>query len=385
MSMFQKRYLLTPGPTMIPPAVTEARAKQLPHHRTPQFKELIRDIHEDLKYLFQTEHDVYSLTTSGTGAMEASVATVLSTGDEVIVVDGGKFGARWVKICKCYGIEVIPVAVERGRAVDPQAISEALKKHPRAKAVLTHLTETSTGCTYDLETIGPIVAKSDALLIVDSISGLGAEPFRPDAWGVDAAVAGSQKGIMLPPGLGFASLSPRAWEAAKTATCPCFYLDLRRYREGYAEGYHPFTPSIGLYIQLAEAMKMIRQETIEGMWRRHAWLARATQAGVAALGLELFAQRPSNVLTAVKVPKGVEANRLLGIMRDDLGVTIAGGQEELQGKIMRIGHLGYIDRFDILSAISALEIALKRTGYQVTLGSGITAAEQVIAEEQVET
>ena len=169
MSMFQKRYLLTPGPTMIPPAVTEARAKQLPHHRTPQFKELIRDIHEDLKYLFQTEHDVYSLTTSGTGAMEASVATVLSTGDEVIVVDGGKFGARWVKICKCYGIEVIPVAVERGRAVDPQAISEALKKHPRAKAVLTHLTETSTGCTYDLETIGPIVAKSDALLIVDSI------------------------------------------------------------------------------------------------------------------------------------------------------------------------------------------------------------------------
>ena len=381
MSMFRKRYLLTPGPTMIPPAVTEARAKQLPHHRTPQFKELIRDIHADLKYLFQTEHDVYSLSASGTGAMEASVASLLSPGDEVIVVDGGKFGARWVKLCKCFGIEAIPITVERGRAVDPEAISDALKRYPRAKAVLTHLTETSTGCTYDLETIGKVVAKSNALLVVDSISGLGAEPFQPDTWGVDVAVAGSQKGIMLPPGLGFVSLTPRAWDAAKTATGPCFYFDLRRYREGYAEGYHPFTPSIGLYIQLAEAMKMIRNETIEGMWRRHAWLARATRAGVTALGLDLFAEKPSNVLTAVKVPKGIEANKILSIMRDDLGVTIAGGQEELQGKIIRIGHLGYIDRFDILSAISALEIALKRTGYQVTLGTGITAAEQVIAEE----
>ena len=383
MSTFRKQFLLTPGPTMIPPAVTEARAKQLPHHRTPQFRELIRDIHADLKYLFQTAYDVYSLTASGTGAMEASVASLLSPGDEAIVVDGGKFGARWVKICNSYGLKVIPIAVERGRAVDPQAVSEALKRNPRTKAVLTHLTETSTGCTYDLETIGKMVSKSNALLIVDSISGLGAEPFRPDAWGVDAAVAGSQKGIMLPPGLAFVSLSPRAWEATKTATNPCFYFDLRRYREGYAEGNHPFTPSIGLYIQLAEAMRMIRHETIEGMWRRHAWLARATQAGVRALGLELFAERPSNVLTAVKIPKGVEAETILGTMRDDLGVTIAGGQEELQGKIMRIGHLGYVDRFDILAAISALEIALKRSGYQVTLGAGITAAEKVIAEEQM--
>lgn len=365
---------------MIPPAVVEARAKQLPHHRTPQFRDLITTSHEKLKKLFCTQNDIYSITASGSGAMEAVVSSLLSPGDTAICVDGGKFGHRWIELCRCYQINVVPLTIERGNAVESSLIEKTLKDHPEAKAVFLQLTETSTGVTYDIKAIGTVVAKTKAVLVVDAISGLGAEEFWPDTWHVDVVISGSQKALMLPPGLGFVSLSQKAWAIAEKAKNSTYYFDLKRYRKGHETGEHPFTPAISLYIELGEVVKMIEEETIQGVWKRHAWLAKATRAGVAALGLELFAKRPCNVLTAVHTPSGIDASKLIGLMRDDLGVTVTGGQDELKGKIIRIAHLGYVDRFDILAAISALEIGLKRLGFLSSLGKGITAAETVLAE-----
>lgn len=365
---------------MIPPAVTEARAKQLPHHRTPEFMNLIKSIHEDLKYIFCTKNPVYSISSSGTGAMEASVASLLSPGDLSICIDAGKFGERWVELCTHYGVEVIKLEAERGSAIEPQRVADALKKYPQAKAVYTQLTETSTGVTNDIEAIGKIVKGSDAAFVVDAISGMAVEEFWTDKWHVDITVLGSQKGLMLPPGLSFVSVSDKAWNHIERAKCPCYYLDLRRYRKGHDAGEHPFTPVIGLYIQLEQALRMIREETMEGLWKRHAWLAKATRSAIEALGLTLFAKHPSNALTAVKVPDGIEGGKLVKMMRDDYGVTIAGGQSELKGKIFRIAHMGYVDRFDIIAGISALEMTLKQLGYSFEPGRGVQAAENLLQE-----
>ncbi|MBI4126321.1 MAG: alanine--glyoxylate aminotransferase family protein [Deltaproteobacteria bacterium] len=381
MSTFKKRYLLTPGPTMIPPAVVEARAKQLPHHRTPQFYELIKSVHERLKPFFCTKNDIYSLSASGSGAMEAAVMSLLSPGDTAICIDGGKFGHRWVEMCAAAGANVVTIKVENGHAVDPQSVATTLQQHPETKAVFTQFVETSTGVIFDIKSIGGHVAKTNAVLVVDAISGLGTQEFLPDAWDVDIVVAGSQKALMLPPGLGFVSVSPKAWKLIDAAKNRAFYLDLRRYRKGHESGEHPFTPAISLYIELNEVLTMIEQETVEGMWKRHAWLAEATRAGIAALGLKLFAEQPANALTAVAVPNGVDGGKLVKTMRDDLGVTIAGGQAELKGKIFRIAHLGYIDRFDVLTGLAALEMALKRQHYSVEIGRGVTAAEKVLVND----
>ena len=378
MPYFPKSYLLTPGPTMIPPAVTEARAKQLPHHRTPQFKEIIQRIHQQLKLVFKTSNEIYSISASGSGAMEASIASLLSPGDTAICIDGGKFGQRWVELCKNYALNVVTIEVERGATVDAAIVAEKLTEHPECKAVFAQLCETSTGATFDIQGIGKVVANTNAVFVVDAISGLGAEELHTDEWNVDIAIGGSQKGTMLPPGLAFLSISAKAWQLSEQAKSPAYYFDLRRYRNGHASGEHPFTPAIGLYIQLEEALNMIAAETMQGVWQRHAWLASATRTGLSALGLELFAKTPSNVLTSVRKPRGVDVEKLISIMRDKLGVTIANGQAELKGEIFRIAHLGYVDRFDIITVIAALEMALQQMGYPVELGKGVLAAQKAL-------
>lgn len=374
----KKNYLLSPGPTPVPPEVASAGAWPLIHHRTPQFQKTIKEVSEGLKYLFQTEHPVYCAPASGTGMMEAAVANLMSPGETMIVAEAGKFGERWTKIGRAFGCEVVTIKLEYGKAVQPSHIDAALKKNSSAKAVFTQLSETSTGCVFDIEAIGEVVSKTPALFVVDGISGLGAEVCHPDKWGVDCLLTGSQKGVMLPPGLGFISLSPKAWKVCEQAKSPRFYFDLRAYKKALDKDDTPYTPAISLMYQLAEALKIIKQETIAVMWKRHAWLGEATRAAVKALNLELFAERPGNVLTAVKTPMGVDGEKLVKEMRDDLGVTIAGGQEDMKGKVFRIAHLGYMDRFDITTAISALEIVLQRQNYNFKMGVGLAAAQEVL-------
>ncbi|MBI2345741.1 MAG: aminotransferase class V-fold PLP-dependent enzyme [Deltaproteobacteria bacterium] len=345
----QKDFLLAPGPTPVPPIVAQAAARPIIHHRTPKFSQLVKECTDGLRYLFCTQHDIYTLSASGTGAMEAAVANLCSPGETAIVVEGGKFGERWTKICQAYQVKPIVLKIPYGDTIAPEAIGKSLKEHPEAKAVFTQLSETSTGCVYDIKAIGELVSATPALLVVDGISGLGAERCPVDAWQIDVMVTGSQKGLMLPPGLAAISCSPKAVAAMEKSTSPRFYFDLRAYRKMLPEGQHPYTPAIGLFVQLSEAVRLIREETVEGIWARHQWLGNACRAAIAALGLQLFAKRPGNVLTAVKTPDGIDGGKLVKSMRDQFGVTIAGGQgEEMKGKLFRIAHLGYMDRFDVI-------------------------------------
>ena len=377
----KKNYLLSPGPTPVPDSVSLAGAMAIIHHRTPQFQEVMKDCFEGLKILFATQQPVLFFAASGTGAMEAAVANLVNAGDEVIVAEGGKFGERWTKIAKVFGCKPTVVKVEYGRAIQPAQIEETLKKNPKTKAVFVQLSETSTGCVFDIEAMAKVVRKTEALFVVDGISGLGAEPCYPDPWGIDCLLTGSQKGVMLPPGLAFISLSERAWKRCEGITSPRFYFDLRAHKKAAEKNDSAFTPPIGLLNQLQEALKILKQEGMEGVWKRHTWLGAATRAAVKALNLELFAERPGNVLTSVKTPAGVDGEKLVKFMRDNLGVTLAGGQGEMKGNIFRIAHLGYMDRFDITTAISALEIALQQQGFKIQTGKGLTAAQEILRKD----
>lgn len=373
----RKDYLLTPGPTPLPPQVCEALARPIIHHRTPQFQAILKEATEGLKYVFQTKNDVLILASSGTGAMEAAVANLLSAGDTALVIEGGKFGERWTEICQGYGINAEILDVEWGRAVEPGQIREKLKGNPNIKAVFTTLCETSTGTVNDIEAIGRIVKDTPAVLAVDAISGLGAIDLKTDAWFCDAVVSGSQKGLMLPPGLGFISVSPKAFRLIETAKSPRYYLDLRKAKKALDKTDTAFTPAISLIIALGEALKMIKQDGLENVFARHKKMAEATRAAVGALGLELLAPTcASDAVTAVKVPQGIEGEKLVKTMRDTYGVTIAGGQAELKGKIFRIAHMGYIAEFDIIIAIACLEKVLCQLGYEFTPGAGLKAAQE---------
>jgi serine---pyruvate transaminase len=374
----KKNYLLTPGPTPLPPEVCEAQSRPIIHHRTPQFQAVLKEVSEGLKYVFQTSGDVLILTASGTGAMEAAVVNLLSPGDTAIAVEGGKFGERWTELCSAYGIKPEVIKVEWGKAVDPKEIEKRLKANPAIKAVFTTLCETSTGVSNDIKAIGEVVKGSDAVLVVDAISGLGAIDLKTDAWSVDVCVSGSQKGLMLPPGLAFVSVSKKAWAKIDSAKSPKYYFDLKVAKKAMEKTDTPFTPAISLVIALAEALKIIRQDTLEGIFSRHAKMAEATRAAMQGLGLALFApDAGSDVVTAVKVPEGIDGEKLVKVMRDTYGVTIAGGQSEMKGKIFRIAHMGYIGEFDIIVGISCLEKVLKQMGYKFELGAGIKAAQEI--------
>ena len=374
----RKNYLLTPGPTPLPPEICEAMARPIIHHRTPQFQTILKEANEGLKYIFQTQNDVYILTSSGTGAMEASVANLLSPGDAAICVQGGKFGERWTEICKSYGVAPEVIDVEWGKAVDPQEIAKRLKSNPKIKAVFTTLCETSTGVTCDIAAIGGVVKESKAVLVVDAISGLGAIDLKTDAWSVDVVVSGSQKGLMLPPGLSFICVSAKAWEKVNESKCPKYYFDLKKAKKALEKTDTPYTPAITLVIALIESLKMMKQDGLENIFARHRKMAEATRAAVKALGLSLFAPlAASDVVTSVNVPAGIDGEKLVKAMRDTYGVTIAGGQDELKGKVFRVAHMGFIEEFDIIVGIACLEKVLAQMGYKFSLGTGVKAAQEV--------
>ena len=378
----KKNYLLTPGPTPLPPEICEALSRPIIHHRTPQFQQIIKEAHEGLKYVFQTANDVFILTSSGSGGMEAAVANLLSPGDSAIVVDAGKFGERWTEICKAYSISCEVIKVDWGTAVDPKTVAAKLAEGKgKYKAVFTTLCETSTGVATDIKSIGDIVAATDACLVVDAISGLGAIDLKTDAWHCDIVVSGSQKGLMLPPGLGFVSVSPKAWNLINVSKSPKYYFSLKAAKKAYDSTDTPWTPAIGIIIALNEALKMMKAETLEKIFCRHHAMAEATREAMKTLGLVLFApQAFSDVVTAVKVPEGIDGEKLVKTMRDTYGVTIAGGQSEMKGKIFRFAHMGYISEFDIIIGISCLEKVLFQMGYKFQLGAGVAAAEKIFAK-----
>jgi aspartate aminotransferase-like enzyme len=376
----KKRYLLTPGPTMVPPEVLLAGAKTMVHHRAPDFDPLFVKVSESLKYLFRTKNPVVTFASSGTGAMEAAVVSTLSPGDTAITVEGGKFGERWTELCKAYGAQPIVIKVEWGTAVQPEEIEKALRENPGAKAVFISHCETSTGALTDIKAIGAVVARTDALCIVDAVSSLGAEEVQTDEWHLDIVVTGSQKAVMLPPGLAFASVSEKARERLASAKCGKYYFSIQKYLKNLEQKTVPFTPAVSMIFQLEEALRMIQEEGLENVWARHRRLASATRAGIKSLGLELFARQPANVVTAVKVPEGIDGGKIVKILRDEHGITIAGGQEHLKGKIFRIAELGYADTFDVTTIISAIELTLKKLGFAVTLGAGVKAALEVLQE-----
>jgi len=374
----KKEYLLTPGPTPLPPQISLAMARPIIHHRTPQFQEILKEVNLGLKWVFQTTNDVFIISSSGTGAMEAAVVNLLSCGDTALVVQGGKFGERWTEICNSYGIKAEIIDVEWGKAIDPELIKKKLAANPAIKAVFTTLCETSTGVDTDIAAIGKITKETPAVLVVDAISGLGAVDIKTDIWGIDMVVSGSQKGLMLPPGLGFISVSPKAWKLVESSKTGRYYLDLRKAKKALDKNDTPFTSSITLIIALNEAIKMMQKDGLEYIFNRHKTMADATRAAMKALGLELFAPTAaSNGVTAVKVPAGIDGEKLVKTMRDTYGVTIAGGQAELKGKIFRIAHMGYIAESDIITGLACIEKVLTQLGYKFNLGAGVKAAEEV--------
>ncbi len=379
--MLKKNYIMAPGPTPVPIDVLLAGAKETIHHRTPQFLKIIEQTLDEAKYLFQTSNRVYVFVSSGTGAMEAAVTNLVNPGEKAIVVVAGKFGERWKEICQAYGINVVEIALEWGDCVTPEHIEKAMKEHPDAKVIFTTHSETSTGTVIDLEAIAKLTKNTDKVLVTDEVSGLLAEPLKMDEWGVDVVVSGSQKGIMMPPGLGFITLSKKAWELVVKNKCPKYYYDLRYYDENYPD--NPWTPAVNMIYMLNQSIKMIKEEGIENVWNRHRILGEATRSAVKALGLQLFSKRPGNVTTAILTPQGIDPKKVTKIMRDKYGVTIAGGQEHLASKIFRIAHLGYVSMFDTITAISALEFTLHELGYPVQFGKGVAAAMEVFNREGV--
>ncbi|MDD5044258.1 MAG: alanine--glyoxylate aminotransferase family protein, partial [Candidatus Omnitrophica bacterium] len=360
------------------PEVCEALARPIIHHRTPQFQAILKEVGEGLQYIFQTKNDVFILTSSGTGAMEAAVVNLLSSGDTAITVEGGKFGERWTELCKAYGINAKVLKVEWGKAVDPKEIEKLLKQDPTIKAVFVTACETSTGVDNNIKAIAEVIKPTKAVLVVDAISALASVDLKTDEWGLDMVVSGSQKGMMLPPGLGFISISEKAYKLIEVSRSPRYYLDLRLAKKAWAKTDTPFTPAISVIIALKAALDIIKQQGLENIFARHKKMADATRKAMLALGLELFApSAASEGVTAVKVPQGIDGEKLVKTMRDTHGVTIAGGQAELKGKVFRIAHMGYINEFDIILGISCLEKVLYQMGHKFELGKGIKAAEEV--------
>ena len=372
----KKHYLITPGPTPIPPEVSSKEGLPVLHHRTSEFGVYFVEVIEGLKYVFQTRNDLFLITSSGTGGMESAVANLISAGDTAIVAASGAFGERWGKILASYGAQVVWVREPDGQAIVPSKIEEALKKNPQAKAVFGQHTETSTGVVNDVQKLGEIVSKTPAVFVLDAISGLGGQELRTDDWKADVVVAGSQKGLMTAPGLAMVSVSRKAWPLVEAAKSPRFYFDYRTLRKSIPEKETPYTPAVTLIVSMAEALRQIKDEGIENVWARHAWLAHATREGVKAMGLTIFTQTPCNVLTSINVPAGLDGKKIVKRTREEYGVSIAGGQVQLEGKIVRLAHMGYMGRFDVIIGLSALEMMLHDMGAKIELGKGVAAAQR---------
>jgi len=377
-----KRYLLAPGPTIVPSEVLLAMAMPVIHHRSPDFLPVFDSAKKGLQWLYQTKNDVLILCSTGTGGMVGAVNNFFDHGDRVLVINGGKFGERWVKICQAYGLKVEEIIVEWGYAVKPEIVGERLKRDQTIKGVFVQASETSTGVCHDIKALASIVKRhEDTLFIVDAISALVAHDLRTDEWGIDVMVGGSQKGVMLPPGLAFVSVSERAWEKAETSKLPKFYFNFKKERENLAKNQTNFTSAVTLIIGLNESLKMLRAEGLENVFKRHERLANATRKAVQALGLELYSKEsPSNSVTAIMAPPGIDGQAVYKNLREKHGITVAGGQGKAKGKIFRIAHLGYTGRFDVIIAIAGIEMVLKGMGYPVKLGTGVAAAQELLIE-----
>lgn len=372
---------MTPGPTPIPAEVSLAGAKPIIHHRAPVYTEVFLSVIKGLKEIFKTKNDVLIFTSSGTGVMESSIVNSFSPGDKVIATVGGNFGERFASIAEVYGLQVQRIEYEWDEAIKTNDIRKALQNDPEIKGVLAVHSETSTGVVNDIEALGQITKDHQALLMVDTVSSLGALDFRTDEWNVDIAFSGSQKALMSPPGLGFVAISKKAWEAIKKSKLPKFYFSYEKSLAALKKPtpQNPFTPAIATMFSLCEAIKLIKDEELENIFKRHKFIGEALRAGIKALNLEMFPKNydKSNVVTAIKAPKGIDGGEIVKIMREKYGITIAGGQSKLKGKIFRIGHVGYYDKFDIISVLSALEMCLAELNYPLKLGSAVKAAEEI--------
>jgi serine---pyruvate transaminase len=379
--MIKKYYLLSPGPTPVPERALSAAAEPIFHHRTPEFSALFMEVTEGIKYVFGTKEEAYILTSSGTGAMEAAVVNLLSPGDKVLTINGGKFGERWGNLCKAYGIAYKEIVLDPwGKDLSKEELEAELMAMPDCKAVFATLSETSSGAMFDIQGFGEVVAKTPALLVVDGISGAGVTPCPMDDWKLDVFLSGSQKSFMIPPGLAFIALSQKAWAVAANAKLSKFYFDLKKAKKNLADKTTPWTPGISLIVQQKHALDIIKKMGMDSFFAHHKILGDATRAGVKALGLELLAKRPGNVLTCCKVPEGIEGGKLVKTMQGKYMAYIAGGQDPYKGKIFRIAHLGYMGGFDIITALSALEMTLMDLGYKFDAGAGIKAAQAVLKE-----
>jgi aspartate aminotransferase-like enzyme len=377
-----KRLLMTPGPTPVAPETQLAMAQPIIHHRAPAFMDILAQVREDLKYLFQTEQEVLMFAATGTGAMEGAVANTLSPGDTAMVLEGGKFGERWAELCQVYGIIVDLIKIEWGQAVDPREVARRLDGNPAIKVVLVQANETSTGVQHPVQELAAVVKdRPGTILVVDAISALGGYPLPMDEWGMDIVVAGSQKAMMLPPGLAFAALSPKAWEFVKTSKCPKYYFDFAKQLKSQQKNQTAYTSAVTLTLGLQQVLGWIREQGLDQIFARNQKLSAATKAAVKAMGMELFSkQNPSDVLTAVLAPAGVDGQQVVAKMREK-GIWIAGGQAQAKGKIFRIAHMGFIDEQDLLGTLGALEIVLNDLGYQVELGVGVKAAQEILGKE----
>jgi aspartate aminotransferase-like enzyme len=375
-----KRYLFAPGPTPVPPEVLLAMSAPIIHHRSPDFFPILDSAKKGLQWLYQTKNDVLILSSTGTGGMVGAVNNFFNHGDRVLVINAGKFGERWTKICRAYGLKVEEITVEWGYAVKPEMVEDRLKKNLGIKGVFVQASETSTGVYHDIKTLASIVKKyDDTLFIVDAISALVAHDLRTDAWGIDIMVGGSQKGVMLPPGIAFVSVSEKAWDKAETSKLPKFYFNFKKERETLAKNQTNFTSPVTLIMGLNESLKMLQAEGLKNVFKRHEKLANVMRKAVQAIGLELYSKEsPSNSVTAIMTPPRIDGQAVYKNLRDKYGITAAGGQDRAKGKIFRIAHLGYSDRFDVITAIAGIEMVLKGMGYRVKLGTGVAVAEELL-------
>jgi aspartate aminotransferase-like enzyme len=379
-----KPRLLCPGPTPAPEETLLELARPVTFHRSSQFRAVLKEVTEDLGKVFCTTQPVMTITASGTGAMEAAAANLLVPGGKAICLISGRWGERWRNLCKAFGVTAIEVKSEYGEAVPPSALEKVLTEHPDATVVFATLSETATGVVNDVQGYGAITRNRSQILVVDGISGLGVMPCPMDAWGVDVMVTGSQKALMLPPGIAFIALSDKAWkvvEANYALPNPprTFYFDLRKYRENLKGNDTPFTPANTMIKALRLSLKRLLEEGLENCYRRHSRMASPARAAAQGLGREFLPQAPSNGQTGIKVPQGVDGQAILGALEKEHGIRIAGGQDTLKGKILRVAHMGYIDFFEVLAAVAALELTLPKFGHPVKPGEAVAACQKAYA------
>jgi aspartate aminotransferase-like enzyme len=377
----KKLRLLTPGPTPLYPKALQAMMGSDVHHRTEDFRNIYRSVLADLKEVLGTSNDVLILVASGTGAMEASVSNLFSADDKVIVCSAGKFGERWGEITKAYGLNSIVLSAEYGDSIGPERVEAALRENPDARGVFVQASETSTGAAHDIERMAEAVRKTDAIFVIDAITGMGTQPLDIDGWGLDVVIGGSQKAFMIPPGLAFISLSPKAWAFSDTAKLPRYYFNLKNDKKNAAGGESSWTPNTSLIIALGEALKYIKSIGMDKLVDNAQQLAKATRAAAKELGLELFSPKaPAASVTAIRAPKGMDSSVIVKEFRSRFGAIIANGQGSMKGQIFRIAHLGYFDFADLFSVIAELEIILAANGYPVKYGTGVAAVQQAYAE-----